>query len=79
MPVRDSNVVSLGLPKDESVVDRQAAITRLVENHELELRRYLRNSLSNSADVDDILQDVFCRVLRDEKVLGSTLIWPRVP
>ena len=66
-------VVSLRLRSDESTSDRQAAITQLVEKHELELRRFLRSSLPNAEDVDDVVQDVFCRVLRDDRALEATV------
>jgi RNA polymerase sigma factor (sigma-70 family) len=71
-PTLGSKVVSLNRTSEKSVDNNKAAIARLVEKHECELRRFLRSSIRNPADVDDIVQDVFCRVLRDNRVLKST-------
>lgn len=44
--------------------DRQAVLSELVIEHGEQLRRFLRTRVQNAADVPDLVQEVFLRVLR---------------
>jgi RNA polymerase sigma factor (sigma-70 family) len=47
--------------------DRQAFVTDIATQHGRKLRRYLAARLRNAADVPDLVQEVFLRLLRVER------------
>ncbi len=47
--------------------DKQAFVTDIATKHGRRLRRYLAARLRNSADVSDLVQEVFLRLMRVEK------------
>jgi RNA polymerase sigma-70 factor (ECF subfamily) len=51
------------LPADE----KQAFVTEIATQHGRKLRRYLAARLRNAADVSDLVQEVFLRLLRVER------------
>jgi RNA polymerase sigma factor (sigma-70 family) len=51
------------LPADE----KQAFVTEIATQHGRKLRRYLAARLRNAADVPDLVQEVFLRLLRVER------------
>jgi RNA polymerase sigma-70 factor (ECF subfamily) len=44
--------------------DHQALVAGLLESHGQQLKRYLLARVRNSADVPDIVQEVFLRMMR---------------
>jgi len=48
--------------------DPQSLVTGLLETHGQQLRRYLLSRVRNSADVPDIVQEVFLRMMRVRNV-----------
>src|SRR5579863_5281895 len=49
------------------VDDRQAFVTEIATKHGKRLRRYLAARLRNAADVSDLVQEVFLRLLRVDR------------
>jgi RNA polymerase sigma factor (sigma-70 family) len=50
-----------------SVEEKQAFVTEVATQHGRRLRRYLAARLRNAADVPDLVQEVFLRLLRIER------------
>lgn len=50
-----------------AVEDRRAFVTEIATQHGTRLRRYLAARLRNAADVSDLVQEVFLRMLRVER------------
>lgn len=47
-----------------AIADKNTLVTGLVRSHREQLRRFLRTRVRNTADVPDIIQEVFLRLLR---------------
>lgn len=50
--------------KDEDHEARRAQVAQLVKDHDRALRRYLRAQLAVEADRDDLIQEIYFRVVR---------------
>jgi RNA polymerase sigma-70 factor (ECF subfamily) len=51
-------------PARREAADAHAFVAELATNHSERLRRFLRGRVRNSADIPDIIQEVFLRLLR---------------
>ena len=50
-------------------------LTTAWSQHEPELRGWARHRLANAAEVDDLLQDLFLKALRQGERFCSVLLW----
>lgn len=53
---------------DHLLEDRQGLLTQTFQEHEADLRRFLRARVANYSDRDDLIQDVFLRLSQQEDI-----------
>lgn len=65
MPVKLAKVIKF---KDSAALDRQNLLARTFEEHEADLRRFLRARVVNYSDREDLIQDVFLRLSQQDDI-----------
>ena len=63
MAKRNAGVVYLA---DRTASDRQNLLARVIRDHEMELRQFLRARLASHPDREDMMQEVFLRLTRQD-------------
>lgn len=65
MPLKLAKVIKF---KDSATLERQDLLTRTFEEHEADLRRFLRARVANYSDREDLIQDVFLRLSQQDDI-----------
>ena len=73
MALKTAQVVQIS---DRLFKERKGLLTQTFQDHEADLRRFLRARVANYSDRDDLIQDVFLRLAQQDDIENKLSFGP---